>query len=81
MVDFSKYGNGDVVAVHCCDSCARNAGVVPKSPADRWQCLCQVCGHYGIGSKTDCKVGDWLILHPLAPCATELEPGKPRRTG
>jgi len=69
MVDFSKYGKGDVVAVHCCDSCAINAGVVPKSPADSgvgsW--LCQVCGHYGIGSKTNCKIGDGLILHPLAP--------------
>ena len=71
MVDFSKHKKCDVVAVHCCDSCARNAGVKPKVPADSgvasW--LCDVCGHHGIGSLTDCKIGDWLILWPLQPNA------------
>lgn len=70
-VDFSKNKLGDVVAVHCCDSCARNAGVTPKRPADSgaasW--LCDVCGHHGIGSRTDCEIGDWLRLRPLQPSA------------
>ena len=69
MVDFSKHKHGDVVAVHCCDSCARKAGVTPKQPADSgvasW--LCDVCGHHGIGSLTDCEIGDWLRLRPLQP--------------
>lgn len=30
MVDFSKHKHGDVVVVHCCDECARKAGVNPK---------------------------------------------------
>ena len=34
MVDFSKHKHGDVVVVHCCDECARKAGVNPKRPAD-----------------------------------------------
>ena len=67
MVDFSKHKKGDVVAVHCCDVCARNSGVMPKVPADSgvssW--LCDVCGHYGIGSLTDCCIGDWLRLRPM----------------
>lgn len=25
MVDFSKYKKGDVVTVHCCDSCTRES--------------------------------------------------------
>ena len=69
MVDFSKHKKGDVVAVHCCDSCARHAGSTPKFPADSgvesWSC--DVCGHHGIGSLTDCKIGDWLRLLPLQP--------------
>ena len=69
MVDFSKYRPGYVVAVHCCDECARKAGVVPKLPADSgvasW--LCDVCGHHAIGSLMDCEIGDWLRLHPLQP--------------
>ena len=50
MVDFSSTNHGDVVVVHCCDECARKAGVTPKLPADSgvasW--LCEVCGHHGI---------------------------------
>jgi len=69
MVDFSKHKKGDVVAVHCCDSCARAANAMPKAPADSgvasW--FCEVCGHYGIGSMTDCEIGDWLRLRPLQP--------------
>ena len=65
-VDFSKHTVGDVVRVHCCDDCAYKAGVVPKSPADSgnksW--MCAVCGHVGIGSATDCTIGDWLRLQP-----------------
>ena len=71
MVDFSKHQKGDVVAVHCCDSCARQTGATPKAPADSgaasWPCY--VCGHYGIGSLTDCEIGDWLVLRPLRPVA------------
>lgn len=69
MVDFSKHKHGDVVVVHCCDECARKAGVNPKRPADSGKAswLCDVCGHYGIGSLTDCEIGDWLGLRPLQP--------------
>lgn len=69
MVDFYKHKHGDVVSVHCCDSCARKAGVKPKIPADSGNAswLCDVCGHRGIGSLTDCEIGDWLRLRPLQP--------------
>jgi hypothetical protein len=69
MVDFSNHRKGDVVAVHCCDECARKSGVKPKLPADSGKAswLCDVCGHYGIGSLTDCEIGDWLGLRPLQP--------------
>ena len=69
MVDFSKHKHGDVVVVHCCDECARKAGVNPKRPADSGKAswLCDVCGHHGIGSLTDCEIGDWLRLRPLQP--------------
>ena len=67
-VDFCKHKKGDVVRVHCCDDCARGSGVQPKSPPDSgvesW--LCAVCGHFGIGSATDCTIGDWLRLQPNA---------------
>ena len=65
-IDFSKPKKGDVVRVHCCDSCARADGVQPKYPPDSWSksWLCEVCCHYGIGSATDCTIGDWLILQP-----------------
>ncbi len=71
MVDFSKHKHGDVVVVHCCDECARKAGVNPKRPADSGKAswLCDVCGHRGIGSLTDCEIGDWLRLRPLQPNA------------
>lgn len=69
MVDFSKHKHGDVVVVHCCDECARKAGVNPKRPADSGKAswLCDICGHHGIGSLTDCEIGDWLRLRPLQP--------------
>ena len=69
MVDFSKHKRGDVVAAHCCDSCAIKTGVKPKRPADSGKAswLCDVCGHHGIGSLTDCEIGDWLRLRPLQP--------------
>ena len=72
MVDFSKHKHGDVVVVHCCDECARKAGVNPKRPADSGKAswLCDVCGHHGIGSLTDCEIGDWLRLRPLQPNQT-----------
>jgi ribosomal protein L37AE/L43A len=59
MVDFSKHKHGDVVVVHCCDECARKAGVNSKRPADSGKAswLCDVCGHHGIGSLTDCEIG------------------------
>ena len=76
MVDFSKYRPGYVVAVHCCDECARKAGVVPKLPADSGVAsrLCDVCGHHAIGSLMDCEIGDWLRLHPLQPNARNQPP-------
>lgn len=75
MVDFSKHKHGDVVVVHCCDECARKAGVNPKRPADSGKAswLCDVCGHHGIGSLTDCEIGDWLRLRPLQPNGYMIE--------
>lgn len=71
MVDFTKHKKGDVVTVHCCDSCARAAGLTPKTPADSGKAswFCEVCGHHGIGSLTDCEIGDWLRLRPMQPNA------------
>jgi len=67
MIDLSRHEKGDVVQGYCCDSCSRRFGVRPNSPADSgiksW--LCDVCGHYGIGSRTDLEVGDWLGLRPV----------------
>ena len=67
MIDFSKNKCGDIVNVFCCDLCVRNANITPKCPADSGVSsqLCNVCGHYGIGSYTECEVGDWLNLHPV----------------
>lgn len=66
VVDFYKHKKGDIVRVHCCNECARAAGVQPKYPPDSgcesW--LCEVCKHRGIGSVTDCVIGDWLTLRP-----------------
>lgn len=62
-----KHKPGDVVNVFCCNSCVYKSGLAPKSPADSgtasW--LCDVCGHYNIGSKHSCVVGEWLQLTPL----------------
>jgi hypothetical protein len=75
MIDLAKHAKGDVVRVHCCDSCALRSGVIPQVPADSgvesWPC--EVCGHYGIGSTTDCEVGDWLRLRPL-PATCDMSP-------
>lgn len=69
MIDFTKHKTGDIVRVHCCDSCAMQQGATPKQPADSgtasW--MCDVCGHYGIGSVTDCMIGDWLTLRVVTP--------------
>ena len=74
-VDFYKHKKGDIVRAHCCNECARSAGVPPKYPPDsgKESWLCEVCGHHGIGSAIDCVIGDWLILRPI----TVLEPNKP----
>lgn len=65
-IDFSRTKVGDTVQAFCCDGCARNNGLTPKRPADSgvesW--LCDLCGHYGIGSTLSCEVGNWLILQP-----------------
>lgn len=76
MIDFSKHKHGDVVVVHCCDECARKAGVNPRRPADSGKAswLCDVCGHHGIGSLTSCEIGDWLRLRPLQPNAKVQRP-------
>ena len=67
-IDFSKHKNGDTVHAFCCDECARSNGVAPKRPPDSgnssW--LCDVCGHYNIGSMVPCKISDWLTLKPNA---------------
>lgn len=69
MIDFSKHSVGDVVKAHCCDSCTRSAGLVPKAPAESGEAswLCAVCGHHNIGSTADCEIGEWLNLRPLQP--------------
>jgi len=68
MVNFTKHTTGDIVRVHCCDGCMRNAGIVPKQPPDSgsksW--FCHVCGHQNIGSDADCRIGDWLDLRPVS---------------
>ena len=78
MVDFTKNKKGDVVAAHCCDSCARAAGLTPKTPAGSGKAswFCEVCGHHGMGSLTDCEIGDWLRLRPMQP-NVGVEPGRP----
>lgn len=62
MIESAKH-----IEVHCCDSCTIRAKIVPKTPADSgtrsW--YCHVCGHFGIGSMTICKEGDWLSLVPI----------------
>lgn len=67
--DFSAHTPGDVVVIQCCDHCCYKHGVRPKSPPDSglssW--MCGVCGHYGIGSRMECEVGQWLNLRPIAP--------------
>jgi hypothetical protein len=69
MFDVSKHVPGDVVRAQCCDSCCHAYGVRPKFPADSgtasW--MCDVCGHYNIGSAMDCTVGHWLTLRPVVP--------------
>ncbi len=68
MIDFSKHKHGDKVKEICCDSCARQHGIVPKTKADSgnqsW--YCSVCGHYGIGSLMNCQIGDWLSVIPIS---------------
>ncbi len=68
-VDFSKHKVGDVVEVQCCDDCMHRAGLAHKIPADggaeSW--LCDVCGHFGIGSKINATVCNWLRLKPSPP--------------
>ncbi len=67
MIDFYKYPAGSTVSGHCCDSCVRRAGIIPKYPADSHNSsyLCIVCGHYNIGSTMKCRVGDWLKITPV----------------
>jgi ribosomal protein L37AE/L43A len=76
MVDFSKHKHGDVVVVHCCDECARKAGVKPKRPADSGKAswLCDVCGHHRIGSLTDCEIGDATKIAELIDEAGKRPP-------
>lgn len=64
MIDFCKHKKGDTVYVHCCDTCAHDQGVIPKSPPDSGvtSLLCDVCGHNGIGSTRKCIIGDYLVL-------------------
>jgi hypothetical protein len=62
---FFKAQKGDIVSVHCCDSCARNAGVPPKVRKGDESQLCEVCGHHNFGSLMDCEIDDWLRLRPL----------------
>lgn len=53
--------------VHCCNTCAEYNNLKPKVPADSgtkpW--LCEVCGHFGVGSLAICTIGKWLRLKPI----------------
>ncbi len=66
-MEWHKHSVGDIVTAHCCNGCAQRAGVSPKYPADSgmesWPC--EVCGHYGIGSKAVCVVEEWLTLRVM----------------
>ena len=66
MIDFAKHKKGDVVTGHCCDSCARSAGLTPRFPPDsgRRPLFCEVCGHFGIGSRVPILIDTWLTLWP-----------------
>ena len=67
MIDFKKYPVGSELELFACDSCARDAGLDVKRPADSgvesWYCEC--CAHHNIGSQMICKVGDWLSVKPI----------------
>jgi hypothetical protein len=41
--------------------------LITKSPNDSGSkgLLCDLCGHFGMGSFYQCKIGNWLILHPM----------------
>jgi hypothetical protein len=67
MIEFYKHKKGDIVKIFCCDSCARKSKIQPKQPADSdtESRLCDVCGHYNIGSFIAAKIGNWLQLIPM----------------
>lgn len=68
MVDFSKVQVGNTISVHCCDHCIGIRNMKIKSPADSrgqsW--MCELCGHFGIGSQMNCTVETWNRLQPVA---------------
>lgn len=72
-VDFSKHTEGDIVNIYACDECVSRSGVLPKYPADSGSTsyLCEICGHYGMGSLMDCMITSWLRIKPLPLAPTE----------
>ena len=67
MIALSKHKYGDTFSGHCCDACSRVAGIKPTYPPDSGSAswLCNVCGHYGIGSEAKLKICDWLVVRPI----------------
>lgn len=67
IFNFRKLKVGEVVTAYCCDHCIGLRNMKMKSLADSggksW--LCDLCGHYGIGSQMLCKVETWNRLIPL----------------
>lgn len=54
----------ETVNVFVCNDCHYRAGKIPKFPADSGNksLFCEKCGHFNIGSYTECIVREWLTL-------------------
>jgi hypothetical protein len=71
----SREQDRELLEAHCCDNCCRRQGLDPKYPPDSgvssW--LCDICGHYGIGSAERIEAGDWLIKKIVRAAAAMSE--------
>ena len=50
----------------CCQHCADECNLPRKQPdsgSQSW--MCNRCGHYGVGSYVEFRVGDWLVLQAV----------------
>lgn len=57
---------GTIKIYHVCNDCIRKACISTKYPADSGvkSLYCECCGHFGIGSRMYCEIGDWLSVIP-----------------